>query len=70
MRQKKKQYFLNKVSTSSNNVKAAWKIIKGDSGNFQTHNTVTKINCEGQALTKLMKSQTHLINTTQKLSLI
>ena len=47
----KKQYFHNKVSTSPNKVKAAWKIIKGNSGNLQTHNMITKINYEGQALT-------------------
>ena len=47
----KKCYFHNKVSASSNKVKAAWKIIKGNSGNLQTHNMITKINYEGQALT-------------------
>ena len=36
------------VLTSSNKVRAAWKIIKGNSGNLQTHNM---INYEGQALT-------------------
>ena len=38
------------VLTSSNKVRAAWKIIKGNSGNLQTHNMIIKINY-GQALT-------------------
>jgi hypothetical protein len=49
MRQKK-QYFHNQIVTSSNNVKAAWNIIKNNSGNSQSYDIITKINCGDKLL--------------------
>jgi hypothetical protein len=39
------QTFHNQIATSSNKVKAAWNIIKNNSGNSQTYEIITKINC-------------------------
>jgi hypothetical protein len=47
----KKQHFHNKILTSSNKSKAAWKIIKNYTGEPQTHERITKIMYEGQAVT-------------------
>ena len=47
----KKQHFHNKISTSSNKIKATWKIIKYYTGEPQIHERITKIMYEGRAVT-------------------
>ena len=42
--------FHKQIVASSNRVKTAWKIIKGNSGNFYNDDTITKINCGNMSL--------------------
>ena len=45
-----KHFFHKQIAASSNKVKTAWKIIKGNSGNFYYDDTITKINCGNVSL--------------------
>ena len=59
----KKQYFHDQIATSSNKVKVAWKIIKKkNSGNSQSYDTITKVNC----VDKLLNNPKDIANAFNK----
>ena len=49
----KKQYFHNKIATSTNKIKTAWKIIKRNSGDQQKLNAITEIYYKDEGLTNI-----------------
>jgi len=61
MRQKKKSFY-KQLAASSNKIKTAWKIIKGNSGNSHYDDTINEIKCGNMLLKNPKRLQMLLIN--------